>query len=151
MLSNFKQTIRPKIYQFRHNLLTPNVILIALASFLAISWVVSAIMAMQQNYNLQKKVNKRKQQLAILQIETDSLAIEKDYYGSAEYQELIARQSLGLGSPGEKVLILPSYSKWVTDKQIELSQKTIRSTTPVSNFNQWINFLFGGNRSKPVK
>lgn len=142
---NLKQKIRPWLYRLKHHLLTPRNLLVMLAAVLALSWVVSAVLAMEQNYNLQKRVDKRRQQLALLKLETESLEIEKEYYKSAEFQELMVRQSLGLGAPDEKVLILPPYSDWVRHKQSEQVAQTL-APPKISNFNQWINFLFGGNR-----
>ena len=79
-----KQKIRPWFYRLKHQLLTPRNLLVILAGVLALSWVVSAVLAMEQNYNLQKRVDKRRQQLAVLKLETESLEIEKEYYKSAE-------------------------------------------------------------------
>lgn len=142
---SLKQKIRPWLYRFKHQLLTPRNLLVILAAVLALSWVISAVLAMEQNYNLQKRVDRRRQQLALLKLETDSLEIEKEYYRSAEFQELMVRQSLGLGTADEKLLILPPYSDWVRQKQTDQVAQ-ILAPPKISNFNQWINFLFGGSR-----
>jgi hypothetical protein len=141
-----KQKIRPWFYRLKHQLLTPRNLLVILAGVLALSWVVSAVLAMEQNYNLQKRVDKRRQQLAVLKLETESLEIEKEYYKSAEYQDLAVRKSLGLGASGEKLLVLPPYTDWVRQKQAEQVTKQALAPPKISNFNQWINFLLGGNR-----
>ncbi len=142
----FQQRLRPYLYRIKYELLTPRNLIVALAGFLALSWVVSAILAMEQNYALQKRVDRHRQKLAVLKLETESLEMEKEYYKSAEFQELMARQSLGLGTPGEKILILPPYSDWVTQKKAEQLEQTEISPPKISNFNQWINFLLGSNR-----
>lgn len=141
-----KQKLRPYLYRIKHQLLTPRNLLVMLAGVLALSWVISAVLAMEQNYNLQKRVDKRRQQLALLKLETESLEIEKDYYKSAEFQELMVRQSLGLGAADEKLLILPPYTDWVRQKQTERVTQQALAPLKISNFNQWINFLFGGSR-----
>ena len=82
----------------------------------------------------------------MLKLETESLEIEKEYYKSAEYQDLAVRQSLGLGASGEKLLVLPPYTDWVRQKQAEQVTKQALAPPKISNFNQWINFLLGGNR-----
>lgn len=141
-----KQKLRPYLYRIKHQLLTPRNLLVMLAGVLALSWVISAVLAMEQNYNLQKRVDRRRQQLALLKLETESLEIEKDYYKSAEFQELMVRQSLGLGAADEKLLILPPYTDWVRQKQTERVTQQALAPPKISNFNQWINFLFGGSR-----
>lgn len=147
-MTSLKQKIRPVLYKLKHQLLTPRNLVVIISGLVALSWVLSAIMAMQQNYNLQKELDKRRQKLAIIKLETEALNFENEYYKAAEYQELAVRQSLGLAGTDEKILMLPPYSQWVKDKQQEQSQIKSEIEPKISNFNQWINFLFGGGRQR---
>jgi hypothetical protein len=66
---------------------------------------------------------------------------------SEEYKELAVRERLGLVAPGEKVLFLPANSQAAKDADARLTaKKQAVSTEPVGNLQQWLNFLFGGNR-----
>lgn len=145
LMLTLKQKLRPYLYRLKHQFLTTRNLIRLVAGVVALSSVLSSVTAINENYSLQKRVDRHRQRLAVLKLETEALEIEKDYYKSAEYQELAVRQSLGLGASDEKVLILPPYSSWVKQKQAEHS---VRESQPpkISNLNQWINFLFGGSR-----
>lgn len=142
----FKQKIRQLLYQIRHQWLVPQNLFLLAVVIVAIVCVLSATSTMQRNYELQKRVDTKKQQLALLELEASLTEIELEYYRTEEYQDLIARQSLGLATSGEKVLILPQYSDWVRQKQAEQKEQADTTLTEASNFQQWINFLFGANR-----
>ena len=127
------------LYRVQRDYLTVNNIVIVAAALLAISWAWGSIESMQQNYELQRAVDNKKQQLEIEKLKVALLSYEAKYYESEEYQELAVRQRLGKGIPGEKQLIVPS-----TDTT-NPTQNTATTPQPISNFQQWMNFLFGGN------
>ena len=132
-------------YQIRHKYFTLNNVVIVVAFGIAASWVWGSLGVMQRNYDLQKELDVKQRQLQLAQLETSSLELEKRYYQTREYQELAVREDLGLVIPGEKVLILPPNSQ----AAMEADTVTATAAAPVaaraSNFQQWVNFLFGGN------
>ncbi|MBC7943478.1 hypothetical protein H7X68_03210 [Candidatus Saccharibacteria bacterium] len=132
-------------YQIRHKYLTLNNVVIVVAFAIAASWVWGSLGVMQRNYALQREVDAKKRQLQLAILETSSLELEKRYYQTREYQELAVREDLGLVLPGEKVLVLPINSQAAKDADVPATAKTKSTTTPISNFRQWVNFLFGGN------
>ncbi len=140
-----KINIRRNWYHIRHDYMTLNNAVIIVALFIAASWAWGSIGVMQRNYDLQKQVDSKKREEKLLELEAQNLTYEQRYYKSAEYQELAVRDRLGLASPGEKVLILPPNSKvaTVSDQKADAAQP-VRSIKP-SNFEQWTNFIFGGN------
>ena len=127
------------LYRVQRDYLNINNVVIVAAALLAISWAWGSIESMQQNYELQRAVDNKKQQLEVEKLKVALLNYEAKYYESEEYQELAVRQRLGKGIPGEKQLIVPS-----TDTT-NPAQNTATNPQPVSNFQQWMNFLFGGN------
>ena len=134
--------LRPLLYHIKHNYLTLNNVVIAIAFIIAAGWVWGSLAAMQRNYTLQKAVDFKKQQLQLVQLQTANLQLQQRYYQTGEYQELAARQSLNLALPGERLLILPPNSQQAIDEDKE---KTAAVTAIVtSNLEQWVNFLFGG-------
>lgn len=137
------QEIKTQIYRlkfkFNKQVLTGNNIFIATVVFFAVIWVWGNISVMEKNYSLQKKLELKKREQLIGEIEYETLKYEQKYLKSAEYQELAARSKLGLADKGEKVLIL--------DKYPEEAKKENR-VEKQSNFKQWVNFLFGGNAYK---
>ena len=111
--------------------------------FISIIWVWGNIAAMEKNYSIQKKLELKQRQALIDEISYKTLEYEQKYLKSSEYQELAVREKLGLAMPGEHVLILSKYPE---------EQKKEQTKTPkLSNFTQWINFIFGGNAQKATK
>lgn len=133
-------------YHIRHRYLTMNNIVIAVAFFLGLSWAWGSIGMMQRNYALQKEVDAKARNLKLAELETQNLKYEQRYYQSSEYQELEVRKRLGLANPGESVLILPPNTQQAKDADVVVADKPVRTAVPTSDFQQWMNFLFGGNR-----
>ena len=128
-----------------------NNIVIAVAFFIGASWAWGSIGMMQRNYDLQKQVDTKARQLKLTELETQNLAYEQRYYQSSEYQELEVRKRLGLANPGEHVLILPPNTQQAKEADAVVVNKPVRALEPTSDFQQWMNFLFGGNRQNLQK
>ena len=141
--------IRKIIYRIRHDYLTMNNVVVAVALVIGASWVWGSIGMMQRNFALQKEVDSIKREMLVAELEVKSLEFEQKYYKSIEYQELAVRERLGLVRPGEKVLFLPpnSVAAQTADGQLK-DGRTTKKIQEVSNFQQWVNFLFGGNSNK---
>lgn len=132
--------IRKIIYHVRHRYLTVNNVIIVVAFLIAASWVWGSLDMMQRNYSLQRELDQKKRQLALTELQRGNMELQKKYYQTTEFQELEARDSLGLVRPGESVLILPANT-------VKPDEKTATSRAPqesLSNMAQWMNFLFGG-------
>jgi len=140
-----KINIRRAYYHISHKYFTLNYVVIAIAFLIAASWVWGALGVMQKNYTLQKQVDYKQQQLELAQLQTTNLQLEQKYYQTSEYQELAARQDLGLAQPGESVLILPPNSQAAINADSQSATQTTAVPLLKSNFQQWVDFLFGGN------
>ncbi len=131
------------IYQLKNRYLTLNNIVIAIAFLIAGSWVWGSIGVMQRNYTLQQTLNHKQQELVLAELETRNLELEQTYYKTHEYQELAVREKLGMGAPGEHVLFLPNQPV----QALTTAETSHASTQPLvdqpSNFQQWMDFLFG--------
>jgi cell division protein FtsL len=142
--------IRRLFYHIRHRYMTMNNLVVLIAAAIAISWAWASIGVVQRNYALQGEVDDKRRQQKLLELETENLAFEQRYYKSSEYQALEARTRLGLADKGEKVLVLPPNSEaattYDTTKDATVDQ-TQPDAEPPSELQQWVNFLFGGNRS----
>ncbi len=130
-------------YRLRRDYLTLNNIVVAVAIVVAMSWAWGSIEAMQYNYELQRSIDNKQQQVEIERLKVSLLEYESKYYQSEEYLELAVRQRMGRGLPGERQLIVPSTDEATTDKTIS---STVSTKQNDSNFQQWMNFLFGGRR-----
>ena len=134
-------------YHIRHTYMTMNNVVIAVALVIGASWAWGSIGMMQRNYALQKEIDAKSQQRTLAELQVETLAYEQRYYQSSEYKELSVREHLGLVDPGEKVLVLPPNSddaKRANQGLTGISAQ--RDLTKPSNFQQWANFLLGGNR-----
>lgn len=129
-------------YRLRTEYLTLNNVVIVSAFIIAASWVWGSIGVMQRNYLLQREINSKQQQEQLVELETQNLELQQKYYKSTEYQELAVRERLGLGDPGENVLILPPNTAAAeqVDKTVAPPPTTV---TEPSNLQQWLTFLFG--------
>jgi len=140
-----KINIRRIYYLFRHKYFTLNNAVVAIAFMIAAGWVWGSLGVMQRNYSLQKELDDKSRQLIVAQLDTENAKLEQRYYQTDEYKELAVRERLGLVAPGESVLILPTNSETAKNADKVASATSLDETAPVSNFGQWINFLFGGN------
>lgn len=98
------------------------------------------IQVLNNNYKLQRQVDNAKLDSQMLELENQNLRLEQLYYRTDEYMELSARSLLGKALPGEHLVVLPRVSR---------ASKAKRSGGVVvtkSNFDQWLDFLFGQNR-----
>lgn len=140
MFDNIQIKAKRLLYRLRRDYLTLNNVVIVAALLIALNWTWSSIEVMQQNYQLQQLVDSKKQQVVLEELRVSTLELEGKYYNSLEYQELAVRERMGKGMPGEKAIIVPS-----TDgPTVTPTQKTTVTPKKSSNFQQWVNFLFGG-------
>lgn len=103
-------------------------------------WMAMVIQVLNNNYKLQRQVDNAKLDSQMLELENQNLRLEQLYYRTDEYMELSARSLLGKALPGEHLVVLPRVSH---------ASKVKRSGGAVvtkSNFDQWLDFLFGQNR-----
>lgn len=142
-----KINIRKLYYHLRHRYFTINNVVVVVALLIGASWAWGSIGVMQRNYDLQKLVDTKSRQQQLADLEVQSLAFEKKYYQSNEYKELAVRERLGLVAPGEKVLVLPPNSEAAKSADAKLSAVAVTAAAvQPSKFEQWMNFIFGGNR-----
>lgn len=112
---------------------------------LAITW--STIKTIQHNYDLQKQISVLKQQNNVFSLQNNNQRLQNRYYETAAYQELAARQNLGLAAPGEDILLVP--------KKVALKYADASDTVPdqggtidkrsrfTKNFEAWRDFILG--------
>ncbi|MFZ1458927.1 MAG: septum formation initiator family protein [Candidatus Saccharimonadales bacterium] len=125
-------------YQMFRRHATLNNGVLAAAAIIVLASVWNTVETLQKNFLLQQRVDTMKQEIAIAEIETETLKLQQQYLKSTEYQELTARAKLGKSSPGEKVIILPPLPKSDTPQA-----ETPTTRVPRSNFAKWTQFFFG--------
>lgn len=143
-----KINIRKFYYHLRYRYFTMNNVVVGIALLIGVGWAWGSIGMMQRNYDLQKELDTRARQQKLIELETANLALQQKYYQSSEYQELAVRARVGLVNPGEKALILPPNTQAAKNADNVVTGKLPQSLEPASNFQQWMNFIFGGNRQR---
>ena len=134
--------LRQLKYHVKHDLFKFDNIILMLAFVSCVAWTYGAISSMSRNWELEQRLLSKKRELALLKLETETQELENEYYRSEEYQELAARQEHDRAAPGEVLLYLPSNS---TAAKTKYQPEHSRATSQVSNFDQWLLFLFGTN------
>lgn len=140
--------IRRTVYHIRYRYPTREIVTVLLIGIAIVWFIWGSVQAMQKNYELKKIVEDKERQAELTELETRTLEYEQRYLQSEEYKELAVRERLGLGDPGEKVLILPPNSAEATKAGGEDSTNTAAEAPEPSNVAQWGNFLFGGNATR---
>jgi cell division protein FtsB len=115
---------------------------------LAIAW--SGAKTVQSNYQLQKQISKLQQENEVVHLQNNNTYLLNQFYKTDVYQELSARQNLGLAAPGEQVLIIPKNvaMKYVdpalADRRDNTTAASIDNRSKVTkNLEAWRDFLLG--------
>ena len=140
-----KINIRRVYYRIKKDYFNLNSAVVAIAFIITANWVWGSLGVMQKNFSLQKELDDKSRQLIVAQLDTENAKLEQRYYKTDEYKELAVRQRLGLVTPGESVLILPPNSEEAKSADVDTSKRQLLETSQISNFEQWMNFLFGNN------
>ncbi len=113
---------------------------------LLVSW--SGVRAIQTNYELQKQIVRLQQENEVQKLKNSNQKLKNEYYKSAQYLELSARQNFGLAAPGEKTLIVPkevalAHVRSFTPAAQAVGENTERQSKPFyqKNIEAWLDFF----------
>ncbi len=113
---------------------------------LLVSW--SGINVIETNYKLERQLAKLDQQNQVLQLQNNNQKLRNEYFNTPEYLELQARQQLGKGLPGEKLLLVPKSVALAhtvdlsKDTQARTATKKPEAPKYQQNLQAWRDFLF---------
>ncbi len=142
-MSGIKTKVRKTSYWIKHDLLIFDNVILIIAFIFCLIWTWGSISSMSRNWNLAQELMNRQREKALLELEVDTLELENEYYLSAEYQELAARKYQGKMLPGETMVYLPVNSDEAKRKHNNSTSASTIATEEMSNFSQWMAFLFG--------
>ena len=147
-----KEQLRINLNSFRFWLKTDvlnfNNILLLSIPFLFIVLLVASVGSIAKNWELQQQINAKKTEVELLELDVNKKKLENQYFASDEYQELEARKLLGKKLPGEVMIDLPNNSEIAKNKHPRLTLDERIEARKLSNFEQWIEFLFGTGRTE---
>ena len=110
--------------------------------------LIASVGSIAKNWELQQQMNAKQTEMELLQLDVNKTKLENQYYASEEYQELEARRLLGKQLPGEVMVDLPNNSEIAKNKHPKLTLDARIEARKLSNFEQWLEFLFGSNRGQ---
>lgn len=134
--------MRKTQYWLKHDLLVFDNVVLIIALVFCLVWTWGSISSMTRNWDLAQTLMSRQREKALLELEVETLELENEYYLSDEYQELAARKYQGKLLPGETMVYLPESSNLAQPSDSE-EETTPIATDMMSNFEQWLAFLFG--------
>jgi len=147
--TNIQTKLKPYVALVRMYVLTlrdvRNVgLLVFTVILLLITW--SGIKTVQTNYGLQKQIARLEQENAVRGLENTNLAFQNQYYTTSQYQEVTARQNLGLGAAGETELLVSkeaALSHTVKQPSVATTASSVVPHQPPwqRNFRAWIDFF----------
>ncbi len=138
--SGVKTKLRQFKYKTKHDFLTIENVVLAIAILLCFIWTFQSIKAMSRNWELSEQLTAEKKELELLEIEVEAAELENEYYKSEEYQELIARRQLDKKLEGENMVVMPENSEKARNKYKGSTTEVVEKQ--YSNFEKWMRFLF---------
>lgn len=142
-MQNLRTKCKQLIYRFKHDILTLDNVVIIVAVILCFGWTWGSVSSMSRNWELASQVAEAERQLALLQLEIETMEYENEYYASDEYLELEARRLQNKVEAGETLVYLPDNSEEAKHKHDSDDEDTSITATITSNWQQWLEFLFG--------
>ena len=139
-MSGVKTRLRKLKYVMKHDFLTIENIVLAIAIILCFVWTFQSIRAMSRNWELSEKLTAERKELELLEIEVEAAELENEYYRSEEYQELLARRELDKKLEGENMVVMPENSEKAKNKYKNVATEIVERK--YSNFEKWMMYLF---------
>lgn len=127
-------------YKLKHDYLTVENVVLAVAILLCLIWTYQSITAMTRNWELAEMVTTERKKLELKKVEVEAAEIENAYYKSDEYQELLARKYLDKKNPGENMVVMPENSNEAKEKHADIDVRPVEKN--YSNFEKWMMYLF---------
>ncbi|MBQ9017654.1 hypothetical protein IJ118_01145 [Candidatus Saccharibacteria bacterium] len=142
-MSGARNKVRQLKYRLKHDFLTPENVVLAVAVAMCLTWTYQSIEAMNRNWMLTERLNMERKNLQLLEVEVETAELTNEYLKSEEYQELAARKLAGKQLAGEHMVYLPENSEAAKKKHEVVAEVTEETTAPeYSNFEKWIMYLF---------
>lgn len=93
-----------------------------------------------KSYRLHNQADQIQGEINQLKADSEELTYRIAYYNTDSYKERLAREKLGLQLPGESVVIVRGSHP---DTKPASLQAVTAAAEPKSNFQAWLEFLFG--------
>jgi hypothetical protein len=127
----------------------PDIIAAIIIAVTVIAVTVNTTTVIMQNYQLEREIRVMEQKVAVAQIELETQRAKNLYYGTEYYLDIAARKQLSIGSPGEKLIIVPksvALAQLPAGYEQTATQETESSQENLPNYRKWQLFLTGNLR-----
>lgn len=114
------------------------------AVIVCLAWTYGAVSSASRNWQLEQRLNNKRRELRLLELEIDTIELENQYYASEEYQELAAREKQNKVAEGETLIYLPENTDYAKHKNKIVQPVINEEPEEKTNFEQWMSFVFGG-------
>lgn len=139
-MSGVTNKLRQTKYKLKHDFLTIENIVLAVAIILCLTWTYQSIVAMSRNWELADRLTAERKTLELLSVEVEAAELENEYYKTEEYQELMARKYMDKKLSGEKMVVMPDNTE--AAKSRDRQDKSDVKEKTYSNFEKWMMYLF---------
>ena len=141
-MSDIPTKFRRFKYKLRHEYLTIENVILALAIILCLNWTYRSIEAMSRNWELSERLNSTNKALELKKVEIETVELENAYYETDEYKELAARKFAGKQLEGENMVYLPENTDIAKNKHANGTVDLEEEKREYSNFEQWMMYLW---------
>ncbi|MBQ8985428.1 hypothetical protein IJ076_02705 [Candidatus Saccharibacteria bacterium] len=141
-MDGFSTKFRRLKYNFRHDFLTIENVVLMLAIILCLSWTYRSVEAMSKNWELSENLRAVQKELEIKRLEIETAELENAYYETDEYKELAARKFANKQLEGEKMVYLPENSEEAKNKHLNEVSVEVEEKKEYSNFEKWMMYLW---------
>lgn len=121
--------------------ITLNHIITAVIVGVVLILVFMIVRTLEQNYQSETYIKEASLENEIQEIENENLALQQEYYASAEFLELSARKA-NKAYPGENLVILSDTNE---DEKVNVGVASTPSDERL-NIEKWVEFLFGSHK-----
>lgn len=130
-----------KKLEFRHLMSRENILLTGIAIIgMYMAW--NTVNVVLKNNQLQAEIEGLREEVAVLELENQNLALGIEYYKTDQFLTQSARENLLLKEPGELVAVAPKTrnAKFVVKEE---KATTKNAEEDKNNFQRWIDFVSG--------
>ena len=117
---------------------------------LGITW--QTVDQISLNYDLEQESRTIEQEIELLRIQKDTQELQNEFFRTEYYQDLSARDRLGLIGDGESLVILEQSSLEQTTERISGSfqddQATVEQAEQPTPLEEWVRFFSGDSLTR---
>ena len=129
-------------YNFRHDFLTIENVVLMLAILFCLFCTYRSIEAMNRNWELSENLRMTRKNLELKKVEIETAELENAYFETDEYKELAARKFANKQLEGENMVYLPENSEQALSKHANEVAEVTEEKKEYSNFEKWMMFLW---------